>query len=100
MSLRTLAGRRQAILHLGLFALAALMLSTNIGRRHQEMLITLIYAVAQLGLTLVYGVIAHGYDYAAMGFVILLMAANAAFALRTPLMLSPHTNPSSPCGVR
>lgn len=66
------------------FALAALMLSTNIGKRYQEGLITLIYMVAQLGLTLVYGVIAHGYDYAAMGFAILLMAANAAFALRTP----------------
>jgi class 3 adenylate cyclase len=65
------------------FALAALMLSTNLGRRYQELLITLIYMVAQLGLTLVYAVIAHGYDYAAMAFVILLMAANAAFALRT-----------------
>ncbi|MEK6637175.1 MAG: adenylate/guanylate cyclase domain-containing protein [Pseudomonadota bacterium] len=66
------------------FALAALMLSTNIGRRYQEALVTTIYMLAQLGLTLVYSVIAHGYDYAAMGFVILLMAANAAFALRTP----------------
>jgi adenylate cyclase len=69
------------------FALAALLLSTNIGKRYQEMLIALIYAVGQLGLTLVYAVIAHGYDYAAMGFVILLMAANAAFALRTPYII-------------
>jgi adenylate cyclase len=69
------------------FGLAALLLSTNIGRRYQEMLITLIYVVGQIGLTLVYGVIAHGYDYAAMGFVILLMAANAAFALRTPYLV-------------
>ena len=69
------------------FALAALMLSTSIGRRCQEWLITLIYMVGQLGLTLVYGMIAHGYDYAAMGFVILLMAANAAFALRTPYII-------------
>jgi adenylate cyclase len=69
------------------FALAALLLTTNIGKRYQEMLITLIYMLAQLGLTLVYGVIAHGYDYAAMGFVILLMAANAAFALRTPYII-------------
>ena len=65
------------------FALAALLLSTNIGKRYQETLIVMIYMVAQLGLTMVYGVIAHGYDYAAMGFVILLMATNAAFALRT-----------------
>jgi class 3 adenylate cyclase len=69
------------------FALAALLLSTNIGKLYQEILITLIYAVAQLGLTLVYAVIANGYDYAAMGFVILLMAANAAFALRTPYII-------------
>jgi adenylate cyclase len=69
------------------FALAALMLSTNLGKRYQELLITLIYMVAQLGLTLVYAVIAHGYDYAAMAFVILLMAANAAFALRTPYII-------------
>jgi class 3 adenylate cyclase len=69
------------------FALAALMLSTNLGKRYQEMLITLIYVVGQIGLTLVYAVIAHGYDYAAMAFVILLMAANAAFALRTPYII-------------
>lgn len=69
------------------FALAALLLSTKIGKRYQEILIVMIYMLAQLGLTLVYGVIAHGYDYAAMGFVILLMAANAAFALRTPYIV-------------
>jgi adenylate cyclase len=69
------------------FALAALLLSTNIGKRYQETLIVMIYMLAQIGLTLVYGVIAHGYDYAAMGFVILLMAANAAFALRTPYII-------------
>ncbi len=69
------------------FGLAALMLSTTIGQRYQEALITLIYMVGQLGLTLIYGVIAHGYDYAAMGFVLLLMAANAGFSLRTPYII-------------
>jgi adenylate cyclase len=66
------------------FALAALLLMTRSGKRHQELLIVLIYLIAQLGLVMVYAVINHGYDYAAMGFVILLMAANAAFSLRTP----------------
>lgn len=70
-----------------IFALAALLLATRFGQRNQELLITFIYMVAQFGLTCVYGVIAHGYDYAAMGFVILLMATNAAFALRTPYII-------------
>lgn len=65
------------------FALAALLLMTRTGKRYQEPLIVMIYLIAQLGLVTVYGVIDHGYDYAAMGFVILLMAANAAFSLRT-----------------
>ncbi len=69
------------------FAMAALMLMTSVGKRYQEALIVLIYTIGQIGLTMIYGVIAHGYDYAAMGFVILLMAANAAFALRTPYIM-------------
>ena len=65
------------------FALAALLLPTELGKRYHEAIIVLVYTVAQIGLTVAYAMITSGYDYAAMAFVILLMAVNAAFALRT-----------------
>ena len=65
------------------FAVAALLLSTQAGQRYHELLTVLAYMVGQIGLVVIYSVIKHGYDYAAMGFVLLLMGTNAAFSLRT-----------------
>jgi adenylate cyclase len=69
------------------FTVAALLLSTRLGRRYHELLAVLAYMVGQIGLVVIYGSINHGYDFAAMAFVLLLMGTNAAFSLRTKYLI-------------
>ncbi len=65
-----------------IFLGAAALLYTSFGKRHHEVIAVGAYMCGQIGSILVYREISHGFDFAAMAFVLLLMGTNAAFSLR------------------
>jgi adenylate cyclase len=65
-----------------IFLGAAALLYTPFGKRYHEVIAVGAYMWGQIGSILVYREINHGFDFAAMAFVLLLMGTNAAFALR------------------
>jgi adenylate cyclase len=64
-----------------------LFLSSNFGRARVEAILLLNYVIGQLGLVYVYSVLAHGYDYAAVGFILMFMGTTAAFPIRTKYLI-------------
>lgn len=65
-----------------MIALAGVLL-TRFGKRHLELIVVFGYGVSQLGLVAIYALLARGYDYAAVGMIILYMGVTAAMPIRT-----------------
>jgi adenylate cyclase len=62
-------------------------LYTQIGRRHVEALILLSFGVGQIALVGVYTVLDHGFDYAAVGFVLLFLGTTSGFPIRSKFLV-------------
>jgi adenylate cyclase len=65
----------------------ALFLSTKFGKARVEMILLLNYVIGHLGLVYVYSVLANGYDYSAVGFILMFMGTTAAFPIRTKYLI-------------
>ncbi len=58
------------------------LLFTNWGKRHVEGLILAACGMGQLALAIIYIILENGYNYAAVGFVLMFMGTTAAFPIR------------------
>jgi adenylate cyclase len=65
----------------------ALFLSTKAGKARVEVVLLLDYVIGHSGLVYVYSVLAHGYDYSAVGFILMFMGTTAAFPIRTKYLI-------------
>lgn len=66
---------------------AAVLINTRFGKRHFEAVIITMMVLVQLGLAVVYAVLDHGYEYAALGFTMALLGTSAMFPLRTRFLI-------------
>ncbi|MBA3897187.1 MAG: adenylate/guanylate cyclase domain-containing protein [Sphingomonadaceae bacterium] len=70
-----------------LMALCAASLFTAFGKRHFEAVILTALLVCQTGLAVVYAILDHGYDYAALGFSLALLGTTAMFPIRSRFLI-------------
>ena len=70
-----------------LMALCALVLFSRFGKRHFEAVILTSLLICEVGLAVVYGLLAHGYEHAALGFALSLLGATAMFPIRSRFLL-------------
>jgi adenylate cyclase len=70
-----------------LFLLLAASLYHPVGKRFAELIILLAYGFGQTGLTIIYSILAHGYDFAAVGFILMFMGTTAAFPIRAKYLI-------------
>ena len=70
-----------------IMALCAAALYTQFGRRHVEAMILLSFTVGQFALVAVYTILDHGFNYAAVGFVLLFMGTTSGFPIRSKYLV-------------
>jgi adenylate cyclase len=70
-----------------IMAFFGLFLSTRAGKARIEFILLANYVIGQSGLVYVYSVLAHGYDYSAVGFILMFMGTSAAFPIRTKYLI-------------
>lgn len=70
-----------------LMVVCALLLSTSFGKRHFEAVVMTAMLICVAGLAVIYAILDHGYEYAALGFTLALLATTAMFPIRSRFLI-------------
>ena len=70
-----------------LMALCSVILFSRFGKRHFEAVIMTALMICLVGLAIVYGLLDHGYEHAALGFALTLMGTTAMFPIRSRFLI-------------
>lgn len=71
-----------------IMCLCAAALFTRFGRRHPELMVLTSFVVGQFGLVAVYSTLSSGFNFAAVGFVLLFMGTTAGFPVRAKYLVA------------
>jgi adenylate cyclase len=71
-----------------IMCLGAALFFTKFGRRSPEFMVLTSYVVGQFGLVAIYATLDTGYNYAAVGFVLLFMGTTAGFPVRAKFLVA------------